>query len=40
VSSPTKLVGFARNGRDQSVSVGGRNKAFLLVMAMGSIIGP
>nr|OAP89541.1 hypothetical protein A4U53_32370 [Rhizobium leguminosarum] len=33
------LVGFTRYSRDQSFSVLGRNKAFLLVMAMGSIVG-
>ncbi len=39
VSLPTMLVGFARYSRDQSFSVLGRNKAFLLVMAAGSIVG-
>lgn len=39
VSLPTMLVGFARYSRDQSFSVLGRNKAFLLVMAAGSIAG-
>jgi uncharacterized membrane protein YfcA len=33
------LVGFARYSRDQSFSVLGRNKGFLLVMAVGSIAG-
>lgn len=39
VSLPTMLVGFTRYSRDQSASVLGRNKAFLLVMAAGSIVG-
>lgn len=39
VSLPTMLVGFMRYSRDQSFSVLGRNKAFLLVMAAGSIVG-
>lgn len=39
VSLPTMLVGFARYSRDQSFSVLGRNKAFLLIMAAGSIVG-
>jgi uncharacterized membrane protein YfcA len=39
VSLPTMLVGFARYSRDQSFSVLGRNKGFLLVMAAGSIAG-
>jgi uncharacterized membrane protein YfcA len=39
VSLPTMLVGFTRYSRDQSFSVIGRNKTFLLVMAAGSIIG-
>lgn len=39
VSLPTMLVGFMRYSRDQSFSVLGRNKAFLLVMAAGSVIG-
>ncbi|BCG95849.1 sulfite exporter TauE/SafE family protein [Mesorhizobium sp. 131-2-1] len=39
VSLPTMLVGFTRYSRDQSFSVLGRNKAFLLVMAVGSIVG-
>ncbi|PRH88618.1 permease [Labrys okinawensis] len=39
VSLPTMLVGFARYSRDQSFSVLGRNKIFLLVMAAGSIVG-
>ncbi|NKM01278.1 sulfite exporter TauE/SafE family protein [Rhizobium leguminosarum] len=39
VSLPTMLVGFTRYSRDQSFSVLGRNKIFLLVMAGGSIVG-
>ncbi|MBB1094039.1 sulfite exporter TauE/SafE family protein [Rhodopseudomonas pseudopalustris] len=39
VSLPTMLVGFARYSLDDSFSVIGRNKAFLLVMAAGSIVG-
>ncbi|WP_439599952.1 sulfite exporter TauE/SafE family protein [Devosia sp.] len=39
VSLPTMLVGFARYSRDQSFSVIGRNRTFLLVMATGSILG-
>ena len=39
VSLPTMLVGFTRYSRDQSFSVLGRNRAFLLVMALGSIVG-
>ena len=39
VSLPTMLVGFARYSRDQSFSVLGRNRMFLLVMAAGSILG-
>nr|WP_254024520.1 sulfite exporter TauE/SafE family protein [Mesorhizobium ventifaucium] len=39
VSLPTMLVGFTRYSRDQSFSVIGRNKAFLLAMAAGSIVG-
>ncbi|ESZ06481.1 MULTISPECIES: sulfite exporter TauE/SafE family protein [unclassified Mesorhizobium] len=39
VSLPTMLVGFTRYSRDQSFTVIGRNKTFLLVMAVGSILG-
>lgn len=39
VSLPTMLVGFTRYSRDQSFAAIGRNKAFLLVMAAGSIVG-
>jgi len=39
VSLPTMLVGFARYSRDQSFTVLSRNKAFVLYMAAGSIVG-
>jgi uncharacterized membrane protein YfcA len=39
VSLPTMLVGFARYSRDQSFTVLARNRAFLLAMAAGSIVG-
>lgn len=39
VSLPTMIVGFTRYSRDQSFSVIGRNRTFLLVMAAGSIVG-
>lgn len=39
VSLPTMLVGFGRYSRDQSFSVLGRNRTFLLVMAAGSVVG-
>ncbi|WP_225765533.1 sulfite exporter TauE/SafE family protein [Inquilinus sp. Marseille-Q2685] len=39
VSLPTMLVGFARYSRDQSFGVLGRNRRFVLVMAVGSIAG-
>ncbi|MGT2467847.1 sulfite exporter TauE/SafE family protein (plasmid) [Mesorhizobium atlanticum] len=39
VSLPTMLVGFTRYSRDQSFSVLGRNKVFLLAMAAGSVVG-
>ncbi|NOG73655.1 sulfite exporter TauE/SafE family protein [Roseicella sp. DB1501] len=39
VSLPTMLMGFARYSRDQSFAVLGRNRAFVLVMAAGSIAG-
>jgi uncharacterized protein len=39
VSLPTMLVGFTRYSRAQSFSVLGRNRSFLLMMAVGSIIG-
>ncbi len=39
VSLPTMIVGFTRYSRDQSFSVLGRNRAFVVVMAAGSVIG-
>lgn len=39
VSLPTMVVGFARYSRDQSFSVLGRNRHFVVIMATGSIIG-
>lgn len=39
VSLPTMLVGFTRYSRDQSFAVLGQNRAFLLTMAAGSIVG-
>lgn len=39
VSLPTMLVGFTRYSRDQSFSVLSRNRAFVIVMAAGSIVG-
>lgn len=39
VSLPTMLVGFTRYSKDQSFSVIGKNKVFLLTMAAGSIVG-
>jgi uncharacterized membrane protein YfcA len=39
VSLPTMLVGFTRYSMDDSFSVIGRNKLFLLVIAAGSIVG-
>lgn len=39
VSLPTMLVGFARYSQDQSFTVLARNRAFLLIMAAGSIVG-
>ncbi|TGD43426.1 sulfite exporter TauE/SafE family protein [Pseudotabrizicola sediminis] len=39
VSLPTMIVGFTRYSRDQSFAVLGRNRAFLLVMAAGSVVG-
>ncbi len=38
-AQPTMLVGFARYSRDQSFATLGRNRAFFLVMAAGSIVG-
>jgi hypothetical protein len=39
VSLPTMIAGFARYSRDQGFSVLGRNRAFVVVMAVGSIAG-
>lgn len=39
VSLPTMIVGFTRYSRDRSFEILGRSRAFLLVMAAGSIIG-
>jgi uncharacterized membrane protein YfcA len=39
VSLPTMLVAFTRYSQDQSFSVLGRNRAVLLTMAAGSILG-
>nr|WP_281287260.1 sulfite exporter TauE/SafE family protein [Blastochloris sulfoviridis] len=39
VSLPTMIVGFTRYSRDQSFGVLGRNRAFVLIMAGGSVVG-
>jgi uncharacterized protein len=39
VSLPTMLVGFARYSRDRSFAVLGENRGFVLLMALGSIVG-
>ena len=39
VSLPTMIVGFTRYSRDQSFSVLGCNRQFVLVMAAGSVLG-
>jgi uncharacterized protein len=39
VSLPTMLVGFARYSRDSTFAVLLRNRAFVIVMAAGSIAG-
>ncbi|MCX7308987.1 MAG: sulfite exporter TauE/SafE family protein [Afipia sp.] len=39
VSLPTMLVGFTRYSRDDGFSVLGRNKGFVFVMAVGSVVG-
>ncbi len=39
ISLPTMLVGFARYSRDDSFTVLARNRSFVLVMALGSVIG-
>ena len=39
ISLPTMLVGFSRYSTDQSFAVVGRNRDFVLVMAVGSLFG-
>lgn len=39
ISLPTMLVGFARYSRDRSFVVLGQNRGFVLMMAIGSIVG-
>jgi uncharacterized protein len=39
VSLPTMIVGFTRYSQDQAFAVLGRNRAFVVVMAAGSIVG-
>lgn len=39
VSLPTMIVGFSRYSRDSAFGVVTRNKAFVLIMALGSIAG-
>lgn len=39
ISLPTMLVGFARYSQDQSFSVIARNTSFLVIMALGSVVG-
>jgi uncharacterized membrane protein YfcA len=39
ISLPTMLVGFARYSLDDSFSVLARNRGFVLLMALGSVIG-
>lgn len=39
VSLPTMIVGFTRYSRDSSFAVLGRNRRFVLIMALGSIAG-
>ncbi|WP_370464774.1 TSUP family transporter [Methylosinus sp. RM1] len=39
VSLPTMIVGFTRYSRDSAFGVVTRNKAFVLIMALGSIAG-
>ena len=39
VSLPTMLVGFARYSRDRSFVVLAENRSFVLIMAIGSIVG-
>jgi uncharacterized membrane protein YfcA len=39
ISLPTMIVGFTRYSRDSSFSVLNRNRSFVLLMALGSIVG-
>ena len=39
VSLPTMLVGFTRYSRDRSFAVLGQNRSFVIVMAVGSVVG-
>lgn len=39
VSLPTMIVGFTRYSRDSTFAVLGRNRAFVVIMAAGSIVG-
>lgn len=39
VSLPTMIVGFTRYSRDRSFAILGESRAFVLVMALGSIVG-
>ena len=39
VSLPTMIVGFARYSRDDAFAVLGQNKTFVLIMAVGSVVG-
>lgn len=39
ISLPTILVGFSRYSTDQSFAVVGRNREFVLIMALGSLFG-
>ena len=39
VSLPTMLVGFARYSQDRSFVVLGENRGFVIVMALGSLVG-
>ncbi|MBK5959471.1 permease [Rhodoplanes elegans] len=39
VSLPTMIVGFTRYSRDSAFAVVARNRSFVLVMAIGSIVG-
>ena len=39
ISLPTMLVGFARYSMDDSFSVLSRNRRFVILMALGSVLG-